>query len=162
MRLVTSFAALSLFVAAAAGCSPNPPTDGYFGCASAGNRCPAAFPYCDPDDDRCYATAPVDSGPRPDTGPAPDTMVGREYMGCGEPPNCGAALTCVGGACMTACTMGTTCSGGRMCVPVSLMDMSMACVPSCNAAAPDCSMYPNTRGRVVMGGVCQCAPLSWP
>jgi hypothetical protein len=58
---------------ATSGCSPNPPTDGFFGCASAGSRCPAAFPYCDPTDHRCYATAPVDSGPRPDTGPVPDT-----------------------------------------------------------------------------------------
>lgn len=105
MRTVTTFLAVGVALGAiASGCSPNPPTDGFFGCASAGSRCPAAFPYCDPTDHRCYATAPVDSGPRPDTGPVPDTgAAGREYMTCGAPANCG-GLACIGGSCMTACT----------------------------------------------------------
>jgi hypothetical protein len=147
---------------ATSGCSPNPPTDGFFGCASAGSRCPAAFPYCDPTDHRCYATAPVDSGPRPDTGPVPDTGPGaREYQSCGSPANCG-TLACIGGACMTPCAIGSGTCADRMCVPVSMMDPATACVPSCNSAMPDCSAFPNTRARIVMGSVCQCVPSSWP
>jgi hypothetical protein len=42
------------------------------------------------------------------------------------------------------------------------MDPATACVPSCNAAMPDCARYANTRARIVMGGICQCAPLTWP
>jgi hypothetical protein len=163
MRTVTTFLAVGVALGAiASGCSPNPPTDGFFGCASAGSRCPAAFPYCDPTDHRCYATAPVDSGPRPDTGPVPDTgAAGREYMTCGAPANCG-GLACVGGSCMTPCAGAGGCGDGRMCVPVSMTAPAMACVPSCNAAMPDCTMYPSTRARIVMGGICQCAPMTWP
>lgn len=163
MRAPTSLLAFGFALGAitASGCSPNPPTDGFFGCASAGNRCPAAFPYCDPTDDRCYATAPVDSGPRPDTGPAPDGGTrGREYGPCDT--GCPAGLTCLTGACVTSCTGAAACTDARQCVP-AMMGGPTACVPGCNPAAPDCSGFPNTRPRILMGGtICQCAPNSWP
>ena len=142
-----------------AGCSPNAPTDGFFGCSSSDpGQCPSAFPYCQ-SDGRCHSTAETDTGPRPDTGPVDAFVVigSGEYLPCGAPPMCGPGLSCIGGSCMTAC--GGSCPDGRQCVPPSTMDATTACVPSCNGGA---ACPAGTSRRVVMGTMCQCAPASWP
>lgn len=150
--LVASALALTLIGPA---CSPNAPTDGFFGCAT--GACPASFPYCDPVELRCYASAPTDAGPRPDS-PRPDAPAAAgEYQPCGSPPSCG-TLSCISGSCMTPCT-GGTCGDGRLCRPASTMDMTTACIVSCDGGG-SCPM--NTRPRTVMAGQCQCVPFSWP
>ncbi len=161
MRARSLFALLSLttLVASLAACSPQAPTDGFYGCAT--GACPAAFPYCDPVDLRCHANVPQDSGPRPDA-PGLDAFTpvsAREYTACGTPPNCPASLACIGGSCMTACGGGGTCTDARNCRPVSMTDTTMACVVSCTGGGTCPS---GTRMRTVMGGECQCAPMTWP
>ena len=132
----------------AVGCSPNPPTDGFFGCASVGRRCPAAFPYCDPTDDRCRAREPADAGM-------------REYASCSGPVECPGPLECVQGACVTPCS--GVCPDGRLCARALVDDATSACVPSCDPGRPDCSPHPSTRPRILSRGVrCECAPDAWP
>jgi len=150
---IVALAGLSL---ALLGCSPNPPTDGLFGCATGG--CPASHPYCHTDE-LCYAAAETDGGPRPDayTPDAPGALV-PEFGRCTGPGQCAAGLDCVSGFCGDACAMGGPgCTAGRACAPMVIGQTMFACLVDCNPAGVTCP--PGTSRRNAPGMmVCHCAP----
>ncbi|MBN8615747.1 MAG: hypothetical protein J0L92_34445 [Deltaproteobacteria bacterium] len=158
---LSSVAALSMVM----GCSPVAPTDGFYACATGG--CPAAYPYCDPDDQRCYASAPPDTGPRPDTGPAPDAWAAMgtvpRYGVCTTNESCvpGQSLECVDGACVQRCTgMGSTCSPG-VCAPRELRRPGFVCLDPCDGGAV-CPSGATRREDTDSGRtICHCVPMSW-
>lgn len=157
--------ALALGLALWAGCSPNPPSDpsfgdGFFGCAT--GPCPSSVPYCDPVDQRCYAEAPTDAGPRPDAYRLPGT--GGRYDSCGSSTDCmpGSGLTCVAGACMTACMDMTGCTMPFVCAPPGRGATGLACVQDC-ISTPTCPVGTRQRTFNDMGRpVCHCVPEAWP
>ena len=62
MRRALLTTTLALGLAGVPACSPNAPTDGFYGCAT--GSCPSQFPYCDPVELRCYAEVPIDEDAR--------------------------------------------------------------------------------------------------
>lgn len=153
-----------------AGCSPNAPTDGFFGCSlSDPGQCPSAFPYCQ-SDGRCHATPETDTGPRPDTGPLPDTGPADAFMGmpgtvgrygaCTGGPDCQSGLQCISLFCLEGCaSMGAPCARGGVCAPHALTGASdWVCLDPCPPSGGACPNGGTRRTDPMMAAVCHCVP----
>lgn len=153
--------ALAGLAALGAGCSPNPPSDGVFGCLTGG--CPASLPYCHDDDHLCYAT-PERERPDAYTTDVPATPGTVALYGrCAQRSDCASGLDCLAGFCLEPCT---ACSGGTVCAPVLTMAGMggvNACLIDCNRGGVSCPAGTFRRIERPGGGtmvVCHCAPGS--
>ncbi|MBX7191821.1 MAG: hypothetical protein K1X94_07175 [Sandaracinaceae bacterium] len=163
MRRALLTTTLALGLAGVPACSPNAPTDGFYGCAT--GSCPSQFPYCDPVELRCYAEVPIDGGPRPDAW-HPGGTVGM-YGTCTSNDDCQSQLTCLGGACVTGCTPsgagGGGCAGsGLVCAPVHAqtpMTSPFGCVPGVGCGMG--CITPLHSRQDPMSHFCQCVPSAW-
>jgi hypothetical protein len=148
-------------LAGASGCSPNPPSDGLYGCAT--GACPTSHPYCH-DDQLCYAAPERDAGPRPDayTPDVPATPGTVALYGrCAQRSDCTASLDCLSGFCLYPCT---ACPGGTVCAPVDTTSGpsgARACLVDCNPREIMCPS--GTTRRIERPGgtmmtICHCVP----